>query len=142
MVPAERQFFTFVGILITIAIVLYGLSVGLEDVPSFRYHAKKKMEGLGLIYTMVFALSSGMLNYLGFTRLENFLLLHISDRSLATVISASIVIFFCFLYSSLLKKILEVFFHVQSIPHSLESSLAGYVIGRLLLIGGLASGMV
>ena len=142
MVPIERQFFSFVGMLVLIAVILYGMTIGLEVSPDVRYGSKKHVDGLGLVYTMVFAIASGVLNYLGFSYLENFLLLHVSDRSLATTMSASIVIFFCFMYSSQLKRMLELFFSVKSIPHGLESSLSGYVIGRILLFAFLWTGVL
>ena len=139
---AQKDFAWFCSVLLTIAAGLYLLRVTLQNSPTIRYGSKAKVSHLGVAYTLVFAISSGLLNYMGFSHLMNYILTKTSDRSLAAVISASIVIFFCFLYSAELKQILMVFFEVSSIPHGLESNLEGYVLGRILLVAGLLGGLL
>ena len=71
--------------------------------------------------------------YFGVEDLKNIFFEYISGKSLCSLISVTIVISLCFIYSTLFKDILELFFN-ENIKIDEWYNIKSYLIGRSIVI--------
>ena len=90
-------------------------------------------EYLTYLYILFFAIISGFLLLYGFKNFNKIFYIIFSNKSLAEVTSASIVISFSFLYSAYFQNILEKLLKTN-IKINAWKNIKGYAIGRLLFI--------
>ncbi len=132
-----RNFLLFLGFLISLTILLNYLKLYLKRHPTVRYRGKKQKlinQIVPYIYTLIFAIATGTLNFFGFKYLKEMFMTRVRSDQLTSVLSATIVVFFCFFYSEQIKNILEIYFNIRDIKITLNTNLIGYTIGRIIII--------
>ena len=82
---------------------------------------------------MFYSTIAGLLIYFGLEDFKNLMLLYIKDVSLCSLISVTIVITFCFIYSALFKEIIEIIFN-SKVKINEWTNVEAYVMGRILVI--------
>ena len=98
-----------------------------------KKYNKKFINRLSYAYIMFYSIVAGLLIYFGLEDFKDFLSLYINDISLCSLISVTIVITFCFIYSALFKDTIEVIFN-DRIKIEEWTNVEAYVIGRMIVI--------
>ena len=98
-----------------------------------KKYNKKFIKKLSYTYIMFYSIVAGVLIYFGLEDFKQLLSSYINDISLCGLISVTIVITFCFVYSALFKDIIEVIFN-DRIKIEEWTNVEAYVIGRMIVI--------
>lgn len=98
-----------------------------------KKYSKKFIEKLSYSYILFYSIIAGILIYFGIEDFKNLLSFYIKDVSLCSLISVTIVIGFCFIYSALFKDILEVIFNKRIEIREWEN-VGAYIAGRIVVI--------
>lgn len=96
-------------------------------------YSKEFVDKLSYVYIMFYSTIAGLLIYFGLEDFKNLMLLYIKDVSLCSLISVTIVITFCFIYSALFKEIIEIIFN-SKVKINEWTNVQAYVMGRILVI--------
>lgn len=124
-------FLTFLFLLLILFILLKILAK--KYLKNNKKYDKKFIKNLSYSYILFYSIVAGLLIYFGLEDFKGFLLLYIDDISLCNLISVTIVITFCFIYSVLFKDILEIIFN-NRIKIDEWENVAAYLIGRMIVI--------
>ena len=98
-----------------------------------KKYNKKFINKLSYSYIMFYSVVAGLLIYFGLEDFKKFLSIYIDDISLCSLISVTIVITFCFIYSALFKDTIEIIFN-DRIKIEEWKNVEAYLIGRIIVI--------
>ena len=98
-----------------------------------KKYNKKFIKKLSYTYIMFYSIVAGVLIYFGLEDFKQLLSSYINDISLCGLISVTIVITFCFIYSALFKDTIEIIFN-DRIKIEEWKNVEAYVIGRMFVI--------
>ena len=98
-----------------------------------KKYNKKFINNLSYSYIMFYSIMAGLLIYFGLEDFKGLLSIYVDDISLCSLISVTIVITFCFIYSALFKDTIEIIFN-DRIKIEEWKNVEAYVIGRMFVI--------
>ena len=124
-------FLIFLFLLLILLFVLKGLTQ--KYLKNDKKYNRKFINRLSYSYIMFYSIVAGLLIYFGLEDFKEFLAVYIDDISLCGLISVTIVITFCFIYSALFKDTVEIIFN-DRIKIEEWKNVEAYVIGRMIVI--------
>ena len=123
----------FICLLLFITLVLFLIKILTANYNNNVKYSKKIIRLLGYGYILFFAMSAGLLIYLGLEDLKDFINIFLKEKHLSSLISVTILLFFCFTYAALLKDILEHIFD-KRITIDEWDNVVGFLVGRVIII--------
>lgn len=125
---------SFLIILFFILLILISVTeLSKKYLKNNRKYSKKFIEKLSYSYILFYSIIAGILIYFGIEDFKKLLSFYINDTSLCSLISVTIVIAFCFVYSALFKDTLEVIFN-KRIEIKEWENVGAYIAGRIIVI--------
>ena len=123
----------FICLLFSIFIILFFIRKLSYNYKNKRKYNEEFIKKLGYGYILFYSITAGLLVYIGLEDFKDLLNYFISDKSLACLISVTILITFCFIYAAFFKDIMENIFS-KRVQINEWDNVKGYVLGRIIVI--------
>ena len=125
----------YISFLITLTIIFHITKYVIKE-KNIKFKTNINEVYLEYLYISFFAIISGSLLFFGFKNLIDAIFYILKNKNLAQVTTSTVVISFAFLLSAYFQDILQELLDVK-IKLDVWKNIIGYIIGRIILIGGI-----